>query len=616
MRLIPELPLLRRELTELSNRRRTYFVRVLGAVVLLFFTFLAYEAAMTERMGRLKLGALGIENFLGIGGDVFYRITPILFYTIQLLMPALCCASITEEKENNTIGTLLLTKLSPGTIVLEKFGSRLVPMLTLLLLTFPVLAHVHSLGGVDTDQLIGTLWLLFCECLLIASIAILCSAWFATTVSAFIWSYAIIAVLLILTLSLDFDTLLPSAIWREATSGQTGDPESVITRAVWFLLIGIASLVSPDVGTQTAWIRIIVSTLPALAVTAITLLLARILIVRRAFVSQSSLLLRAFKVIDAFFKALNDRTTGGIEVIKDSNPLPGIDPVAWRERNKKSLGKARYLLRILVFLEVPTLFTCMLAATISARVAFEGLYTLQGLIWILAVLVAGVKGATLFSSERARETLEPLLATPMTALEMVRQKVAGMRRLLIVLAIPLLTVNFTHFLLHINLDTILAVRPWTYLLLSIVGTMVLLSLVTWVSAGIGLVFHSQTKAVLGALGLILAWILIPLIAAGALQLTTPARELIVTCSPYSVVEANERFLLGDALYQQPRQASQSINQVWWVFTIPLYAIIVLTIWTAVSALAPRLLNRLESRPSSASTVSVRRAQLSALEGSS
>ena len=301
----------------------------------------------------------------------------------------------------------MLTRLNPGTIILEKFGSRLVPMLTLLLLTFPVLAHVHTLGGVDTDLLIGTLWLLFCECLLFASVAIACSTWFTTTVVAFIWSYVLIGFLAVLTLSLGYTTFVPSAIWRTAfMASQWG-----ISRSQMAVINAVG--MGPTVA-QSSWLITISKSVPALFATAVFLLFARLTLVRRAFVSQASVLLKVLRVVDVFFTALNERTTGGIELVRDSNPLPADDPVAWRERNKKSLGKARYLFRVLVMLEIPTLFICVLAATASARNDFKGLSVLQGLIWTLAVLVAVVKAATLFSSERAKQTIEPLLATPLS----------------------------------------------------------------------------------------------------------------------------------------------------------------------------------------------------------
>ncbi|MEQ9406427.1 MAG: hypothetical protein RIK87_01830 [Fuerstiella sp.] len=616
MRVFPELPLLRRELTELSNRRRTYIVRVIAACILLLVVFLAYLKAVSDREQMLsRVGmVLGPTRYLGIGGGVFADITPTLFYTIQILLPALCCASITSEKESNTIGTLLLTKLSPGTIILEKFGSRLIPMLTLLLLTFPVLAHVYSLGGVDTNLLIGTIWLLLCECFLIAAISILCSAWFATTVAAFIWSYVLIGMLLVMTLSLRFTTFMPSAIWRSVF--YDGDWNAWTAQTAFLQAMGMGA---PGTQSETSWLVIVFRTLPGLMVTALLLLTARMVVVRRAFVSQTSVLLKVFRVVDRFFKALNDRTTGGIEVIKDRETLPLGDPVAWREQNKKSLGKARYLFRILVVLEAPTLFICMVAATLSAYSAFRGLYVLQSLIWTLSILVASVKGATLFSSERSRQTIEPLLATPMTAVEMLGQKVAGMRRLLLVLATPILTVSLTHFLLHINFQSVTlvgAVRPVSYLALSTVGTFILLYLCAWISAGIGLKIHSQTRAVLTAVAVFGTWTVLPLVVSGAIRLESPARETILTLSPYSVVEANERFLAGAMFFSAWSQRTDTVGQVWWMVTLPVYGVMLLGIWLLIRWNAARLLNRRESRGvRTALPASAHQPQVAMLEGS-
>ncbi len=651
-----ELPLLRRELTELANRRRTYLVRVVGACVLLFFVFLAYQSAMADRDQLIRIygGFVGPSTYLGIGGAVFAAITPMLFYTIQLLMPALCCAAVTAEKENNTIGTLLLTKLSPGTIILEKVGSRVVPMLTILLLAFPVLAHVHSLGGVDTDQLVGTIWLLLSECFLIASISILFSSWFSTTTAAFIWSYAFIGLLLSFSMSLDISTFLPSAIWRDAFSGS--DQYATPAQVAMLRNMGVTP---PGMGTVSGWSEVFRESFTAWLAIGFFLLLARLCIVRRAFVSQASLMLKAFRVVDTFFKSLNQATTGGIEVVKDGNPLPENDPVAWRERTKKSLGKARYLFRILIVLEVPTLFICMLAATISARSAFTGLYVLECLIWTLAGLIAAVKAATLFSSERAKETIEPLLASPMTAVEILNQKVSGIRRLLVVLSVPILTVNATHFMLHFDvssgrnvLDSIIiagygllaagsaiaivyliigtsvekrlsvlmrfligtvafAILFWSgqlffseegaaatsirYLLLSLATVFILLYLIAWVATGIGLLIHSQTKAVLTSVGVIAAWVVLPLVIADASDLPSPEREVVVSFSPYSLVEANERYLTGAMLFGSGWSYSDDLGKYWWLTTHSCFSLFILVFWGLIRTWMPGLLSRRENK---------------------
>ncbi|MCR9197060.1 MAG: ABC transporter permease [Planctomycetaceae bacterium] len=526
MRFLPELPLLRRELTELANRRRTYVIRVIGAVIILLVLFLAYSRAMqTMLMVRGGLQA-SWQQLLGIGGDIFLFLAPTLFYSIQILMPALCCAAVSAEKENNTIGTLLLTRLSPLTIVLEKLGSRLVPMMTLLLITFPVLAYVFSLGGVDTNMLIATLWLLFCECLLFSSIALLCSVWFPTTVGAFIWSYVLIGIFAAFSLSLNFRTFVPSALWNQMVADPRGwaivnaylaDP--INTDASEWLPAWIRGVfdVNPSLAIFLSgypWMLVVCQSVMSLLISVSCLFLACLLLVPRAFVSNSSLLLKVFGRVDAFFKALNERTTGGVELIADSNSLPGSDPVAWRERAKKSLGKARYLFRILVVLEVPTLFICMFTAILSSQQEFRQLYVLLGLIWVLAILVIGMKGATLFSSERARETIEPLLASPMKAVDMVRQKVSGMSRLLIVMATPILTVNFTLFCLRIQTSSLLSstnFRAVAYLAFSVVNAFGLLYLVAWIATGIGLKIHSQTKAVLAATSAIALWAVTPFV---------------------------------------------------------------------------------------------------------
>jgi ABC-type transport system involved in multi-copper enzyme maturation permease subunit len=591
---LPELPLLRRELTELANRRRTYIVRVVGAVIILFFVMGAYENVLMQRQNLRGIYSTGgPEQLLGIGGDVFSQVTPALFTTISLLLPALCCASITSEKESNTIGTLLLTKLSPGTIVVEKFGSRLVPMLTLLLLTFPVLAHVHALGGVDTNLLLGTIWLLLCQCFLVAAMAIMCSSWFSSTVGAFICSYAIVGFFAAMTYSLNISTFVPSAIWNSEFVAEQSRWN--VSRAQWLATNGMGS------GIERSWGSILFKSIPSLVVTGVLLLLARLVLVRRAFVSHSSLLLKLFRGLDRFFKDLNERTTGGIELIKDSNPPPDNDPVAWRERNKKSFGKPQYLIRILLAIEAPTLFICMLAATSSARSAFEGLYALQTIIWVMCALIVAVKGATLMSSERAGQTLEPLLATPMLNSEILNQKVAGMKRLLIVLAVPILTVNFTHFLLHINMSSLESFfsslpRPLVYMLLSAACTLIILYLTTWFATGIGMKIHSQTKAVITAVTCMIIWVFTPLLAARFFYNLSETAEVIASASPVFAVRMTEIFLIEDRLQDNlsnyGRISGTSIPAVFLsCISISMNCLVLLVVRKSVLALAPRLLQR-------------------------
>lgn len=544
MKLLPELPLLRRELTELANRKRTYVIRVLGAVGILFYVFIMYEKAMNARLGQSL--QLGINPMLGVGGDIFGRVTPTLFMIIQALMPALCCAAIAYEKESNTIGTLLLTKLSPLTIIIEKFLSRIIPMLTILLLSFPILAHVFSLGGVDTSTLLVTVWLLLCECLLLGSVALLCSAWFPTTVSAFTASYIATALMLILIYPLQLQTWIPSGIWHSFFGAGYG--YGINIRSIDDLTF-ISRALAQTGFSQSTYVAVfmIERTIPDVLLTMTFLLISRFLLIRRAFTSQSSVLLKMFRVVDRFFQWLNERTTGGIQLTKDGISYPIDAPVAWRERSKKSLGKARYLFRILVLLQVPTLFICGVAATNSAYRQFDGLYVLLAILWVLAALIVCMKAATLMVSERAHQTLESLLACPMTAREIFLQKINGMRRLTIVMAVPVLTVHLTLFLVQADFGSIGAglIRDLLYLGMAFYNTFLFLSFITWLSAGIGLKFHSQIKAVLTAAIAVTTWALGPLLLDSVISVFWQEDiAVLATLSPISAIGANEAAIRG------------------------------------------------------------------------
>jgi ABC-type transport system involved in multi-copper enzyme maturation permease subunit len=209
-------------------------------------------------------------------------------------------------------------------------------------------------------------------------------------------------------------------------------------------------------------------------------------------------------------------------LIKDRDSMPLFDPVAWRERTRKSLGKARYLIRILILLEGPVLFICLMAATsgASSTGTFDALRGLLGFAWGLAALMVIVKCATLMSSERARETLDVLLSTPMSLREILTQKIAGARRLMMVVAIPVLTVNFTLLLMHFDLRTLFRdgsfgtiVNILSYAVLTVAATAVVMHEVAWLSTLCGLRSKSQTRSVMTAMGVVGGWIILSLMLA-------------------------------------------------------------------------------------------------------
>ena len=178
------LPLLTKELAEQSARKRTYVVRTLYASLLVGFAMLMFWAEVYREI-------TSPFDVLGQGREMFQVILMLQFAGVYLFMPAITCAVITAEKERNTIGLLLLTKLGPWTILMEKFLGRLVPMGTFLLLALPLMGFTYAMGGVTQQDLWISLWALIITVLQVGALALACSAFFRSTVASFIATYII-----------------------------------------------------------------------------------------------------------------------------------------------------------------------------------------------------------------------------------------------------------------------------------------------------------------------------------------------------------------------------------------------------------------------------------------
>ena len=196
---------------------------------------------------------------------------------------------------------------------------------------------------------------------------------------------------------------------------------------------------------RTTLTECVACSLPLLGSALAFLILARVFLWRRMRVPETSLLTRLFVVGDRCFQVLNrNPITRGVVFGSPREDLPVERPIAWRETRKRSLGTARHLIRLLLLLEVPLL------GWIGWR-----LWTWHGAgsltlssgallpLWILTVLIVTVQSTGLIAAERSKQTLDVLLTTPLPSRDIALQKLAGLRRLMLVLAVPLLTIFVT-----------------------------------------------------------------------------------------------------------------------------------------------------------------------------
>ncbi len=527
-------PLLAKELTEAAARRRTYVLRVVyGAALFAVF------AAMAPRW--LWRGSYDPLSVMGAGRDMFENILVLQFVGIGLFLPAMMCGRIAEEKERDSLVLLFLTDLGPWSIVLQKYLGGLVPMLSFFLLAMPLAAVAYAFGGVTTDALGTGLYTLLLACLQVGALALMCSAWCRTTVSALMSTY------LLATVFYAGSPIL-AEILREFVRGSHW----------WERERDITLLIPPAMYAYhrgKPWADVALRSIPILVSIATFLLLARVFLVRRAFVPPSSFFLRLFRRLDGVMHRAN-RITGHRMLLRETRSLPDDDPIAWREMTRKALGKVHHLVRILTAIELPIIFLCAFAS-----VSVEGhsgqsemLSIVAAIIGTLAVLALSVQASNTIVSERVQQTLEVLLTTPLTAREIVAQKARVLRRFMLVLAVPLLTIFGSECFMewdtnprHGRKDSALI-----YIVCSLLTVGIFLPLTSWLSLWIGLKMRTRFKAILTALAVIVAWCTGPIMALIFVQSAGRFDEnpggvfigALALLSPLVVPFANEQSELG------------------------------------------------------------------------
>ncbi len=510
------LPLLSKELVEQAARRRTYVIRVLYACLL--FTaayFLFYDLLLVGRTTPVAA--------LGQGRPMFEVLMKLQFAGIYLVMPAVTCGVLTHEKEQNTLALLFLTKLGPWTILFEKLTSRMVPMCCFLVMSLPLLAYAYSLGGITQTHLWSGVWMLFLTVLQMGALGLLCSAWSRTTVGAFVGVYAAATLtvfgplIVAIPLSLFFrgarlSELTNSFAVRELYDRQIiRHPDEVLLPLCppmhffdygWDGRIDRSGFTSVRyfVGAARSWQSIAVGSLPILLSTAVFLLMSRLFLVRRAFVPAGNRLLNLFRELDRVLTRWNgSRLTRGIVLIRDKQSFPDGQPVAWRETTKRSLGRARYLIRIGGAVEAALIALLIFLVIFTDGDARQAVMMLAFSLWTMAIGIVAVQSTSLIAGERSQQTLSVLCTTPLSGRDILLEKFAGVRRVMAMLCIPLLTVILFQ-----------APQP-AQLVCSVLSLAVYLPLAAWLSLLVGMKVKTRGRAIIVALATIAGWCLLPIV---------------------------------------------------------------------------------------------------------
>jgi ABC-type transport system involved in multi-copper enzyme maturation permease subunit len=541
------LPMFAKDLVELAQRRQTYVTRVSFAVLLFLLSGLVFVP--TYLMARVK--ALSI---LGSGAELLNALYGLEWFGLCLFVPAIVSGALAAEKERNTLQLLFLTRLGPWTILVEKLLSRLIPVATLLFVSLPILMIVYLLGGVSGQDVNFAALGLVATAFQVACLSLFCSAYCATSASAFVMSYVILVILYVapylglaayvtvetwrrnlhnLALAAFMDTPQMLATW-EAISSISG----VDRRWLMFQFFSVGTVVQPFHRSVVPFAAMISSGL-------FFVLLARVVVVRRAAPQPQYRLRRLFRRIDGVFRQINNRIGRGIEFGRGDGGLPDERPIAWRESRRGNLGRMNYLIRILFLIELPILIPTVLYVMTTRNTLFGALALPVLLLWSTALLVVFVRSAGLIAAEKARQTLDVLLVTPLSLWVLVGQKWRGLWPVMAVVSGPiLLNAVIEGYLQTASGGPRFAFyaqqgfdqrNTLAYVLVVAANLVILLALAAQLAFLFGLLAKTQARATMAALGLFVIWSMLPLM----LRAFWNYSPLILYYSPLGAFAANE-----------------------------------------------------------------------------
>jgi ABC-type transport system involved in multi-copper enzyme maturation permease subunit len=330
-----------------------------------------------------------------VGQSFFYAIVGTQLALVLLVAPAVTAGAVCLDKARGALTHLLVTDLTDGEIVLGKLVSRLIPVIGVVLATWPVMALATLLGGIDPVPLTGATIVALGAGILSATFGLVLSIWGRKTQDVLLLAYALIILWV----------LGGPALWmiRLTLSWRWNFPEWFTQRNPYWL--ALAPVLWP--GTVTLG--------DDLVFLAVCVLL--------------SCLLTAFAVARIRVVASReggDRTrrrflprwlTGGLPRIDLPGPSLDPNPVLWREWHRSRPTKTTRFVWLCYGMTVAVIlfYQLKMLAEGSAAMRMEMSSALAGGEIAIGLFLLAIRAPTALSEERVRGNLDVLLTTPMSS---------------------------------------------------------------------------------------------------------------------------------------------------------------------------------------------------------
>ena len=365
----------------------------------------AFLAALLVSLAGVWAGEVTVVGSLSktaqVGESYFFAIAGTQLVLVLLAAPAYTAGAVCLDKARGNLAHMLVTDLSAMEIVLGKLGSRLLPVLGLVIAGLPILALATLLGGSDPEVVLGAFLVTVGVAVAGCALALALSVWGRRPHEVVLASYFLMAL-----------ALAPLSAWGLLPPRWTTfPPPAWMEKSNPFSLI-LGPLFRPEPVAFGYYLTF----LGGCAVVASALTLLATLRLRRA--------------------AFHDgpRSTRGAEGARRGRPLyiPSLDfnPVLWRELNGRQ--PSRWVHAVWVGYAVLSLGATLFAAAGGNRHAAAFVNAFQFAIGLLLVSVTSV---TRLFEERVAGSLDVLLVTPLPTPSIVSGKRWATYRTVVLLAV-------------------------------------------------------------------------------------------------------------------------------------------------------------------------------------
>lgn len=389
----------------IREQSRTKFTSVARAAIVLLILLCVFQ---NER---------DFANRPAPGLDVLGMLATVNFVAITIFGLGTFSSAITEEKEEETLGLLRMTRLNPLAILLGKSTARLFDGFLLLAVQIPFTMLCVTLGGVAQGQILRTYAILAAYQFFLCNAALLWSVVCRRTGRAAVMK--VVTGLTVYVLPIFFIGLLLSRRFNPLASGGQPPSRSSFEGAVqWVLSINPVFDLWKTITPFRALPFAIESIIPSLGLGLLCFCLAWLLFGPCCNTTAEAVPRRPVEA------------AGDVSSRRLHRSRPGSYAIAWKDFHFLSGGTFAIFIRAAVYAALAGAYFAWIRAItggwsrsgMSARDVGMVLSTF-GIITF--GIECGFVGARIFGVERKRKTLGSLVALPLRTSALVWQKVLG-----------------------------------------------------------------------------------------------------------------------------------------------------------------------------------------------